>query len=310
LSFAFLSILASVNAFSPIRDTQDVLVAGDKIVNEAVAGEASDELNAAWTLSSSPRGFPPLIKHFGPVMTGSIPVYVIYYGNNFAAGGSQASYPGALNNVLSALATGKSQWYNRAKSFALLIGTPSFSTANTRIVTGYAYGKALTDALTQQIINANFPTANSNALYIVVTDSSVSQCNGASCYNTHYCGYHGNYSDRKYAFVGTDGVNCKAPGVQLSTGQILAPAQGGNIDSLASIALHEITEAVTDPLGSAWFDFLGYENGDECNFVYGAAAEIPSQPGKIYNYAYGGQYYFVQQNYHSISGCSNTIYSS
>ena len=37
---------------------------------------------------------------------------------------------------------------------------------------------------------------------------------------------------------------------------------------------HEVNELITNPdnnglTASSWFDVAGFENGDECNFVYG-----------------------------------------
>jgi len=38
---------------------------------------------------------------------------------------------------------------------------------------------------------------------------------------------------------------------------------------MASIIVHEITEAATDPGLSAWFDSSGKENADKCAWQYG-----------------------------------------
>lgn len=70
-----------------------------------------------------------------------------------------------------------------------------------------------------------------------------------------WCGYHGyfdrNGSEVRYAVMPTCGPNICRP--------------GDEIDSLVFVSTHELTEAVTDPEGSGWFDPNGFgEVADIC----------------------------------------------
>jgi hypothetical protein len=77
---------------------------------------------------------------------------------------------------------------------------------------------------------------------------------GASC--SSFCGYHSHFTYNgilvKYAvFPYTDCAACSV------TGRTVA-------DILTIVTSHEIREAVTDSLGTAWFDSQGYEADDKC----------------------------------------------
>jgi hypothetical protein len=77
---------------------------------------------------------------------------------------------------------------------------------------------------------------------------------GGSC--TSFCGYHSNFTYNgisiKYAvFPYTDCAGCSLAGKSVA-------------DILTIVTGHEIREAVSDSLGTAWFDAAGYEADDKC----------------------------------------------
>jgi hypothetical protein len=39
---------------------------------------------------------------------------------------------------------------------------------------------------------------------------------------------------------------------------------------------HEHNEAITDPLGNAWYDLVGYENIDKCAWNFGSQLGAPA----------------------------------
>jgi hypothetical protein len=54
-------------------------------------------------------------------------------------------------------------------------------------------------------------------------------------------------------------------------------------------------EAITDPnVTNGWFDAQGYENGDECAYVYGAAS---GTAGALYNQTINGHNYLTQEEF-------------
>ena len=65
---------------------------------------------------------------------------------------------------------------------------------------------------------------------------------------------------------------------------------------------HELEESVTDPLGNAWYDAAGYENGDKCAWTFGT--QQGSTPHGAYNQTIGSGVYELQQEWSNLlSGC-------
>ncbi|MFA7248857.1 MAG: hypothetical protein WC273_04430 [Dehalococcoidia bacterium] len=45
--------------------------------------------------------------------------------------------------------------------------------------------------------------------------------------------------------------------------------QSQGLKALANVSAHELSEAVTDPRGTGWYDRSGYENSDKCAWTFG-----------------------------------------
>jgi hypothetical protein len=80
------------------------------------------------------------------------------------------------------------------------------------------------------------------------------------------------------------------------------PAADAEVNTLA----HEIEEATTDALGTAWFDHRGYENADKCAWTWGTTF---ASGGGTANVTMGGMSFLVQRNWlnSGSGGCSNGI---
>jgi hypothetical protein len=80
--------------------------------------------------------------------------------------------------------------------------------------------------------------------------------------------------------------------------QSTVPNQSQGLQALANVSGHELSEARTDPRGSAWYDSSGNENADKCAWSFGSADVMFSNgtawkiQGNWSNYAYsnGGGY--------------------
>ena len=94
-----------------------------------------------------------------------------------------------------------------------------------------------------------------------------------------------------------------------------APSPNNNpvADAAATAASHELTEAITDPLGNAWFDSKGYEIGDECAYFYGPVGWNSGKANELWD----GHPFLLQTEYSnylqswtplsaSFPGCFNT----
>jgi hypothetical protein len=64
-----------------------------------------------------------------------------------------------------------------------------------------------------------------------------------------------------------------------------APSPNGNLvaDAAATAASDELTEAITDPLGTAWWDSSRYEIGDECAYYYGFSGYLSGKADVLWD---------------------------
>ena len=106
------------------------------------------------------------------------------------------------------------------------------------------------------LFNSGLETPSTSTLYGVYFPHGmkISLQGGNSC--TSFCGYHSHFTYNgaliKYAvFPYPDCAGCSLSGKSVA-------------DMLTIVTSHEIREAVTDSLGSAWFDASGYEADDKC----------------------------------------------
>jgi len=146
------------------------------------------------------------------------------------------------------------QQYGSANSISPLLSNHGFH-IDTR-----AAQSSISDTKIQQYLAGLFANgsevADASVLYGLYFPKGmkISLQGGVSC--SSFCGYHSHFTYNgqliKYAvFPYTD---CRACSV---TGKAVA-------DILTIVTSHEIREAVTDSLGSAWYDAGGYEADDKC----------------------------------------------
>jgi len=146
-------------------------------------------------------------------------------------------------------------------------------------------------------------------LYLVFFPPGVETCENAApagsttpCSINVYCAYHSGFFD-----VDKIAVYANEPYPDLNgCSDIVNGAQAPNGDAYADAAVslvsHEANEAITDAFG-AWFDGAGYENGDECSYVYGTplgSTGVPPGPGATgtaYNQTINGAHYYTQDEF-------------
>jgi hypothetical protein len=76
---------------------------------------------------------------------------------------------------------------------------------------------------------------------------------------------------------------------------IESPNGNPDADTEISPTSHEIMEAATDPdTVTGWYDSNGYENGDECAYVYGV---MSGTAGSRYNQVINGNRYLTQEEF-------------
>jgi hypothetical protein len=138
---------------------------------------------------------------------------------------------------------------------------------------------------------------NPTTMFLLFTADDIGSCidDGTSgvCSFEYYCAYHSNlgtgpnellYGNIPYAdfFLG---LFCDA-------GQ---QPNGDDADATINLVSHEHNEAITDPLGTAWYDSSGNENGDKCAWDFGT--QLGSTPNGQYNQVINGHFYELQQEW-------------
>jgi serine protease len=156
----------------------------------------------------------------------------------------------------------------------------------------------LTDAqeqaeITKDIAAAGW-SAGSNKEFFLFTAKGIGSCISSSssqCAFTYYCAYHSwigsGSSETLYANMPYADTVPSACG----TGQ---KPNGNDADDTINVTSHEHNETITDENGNAWYDSAGYEDGDKCAWIFGAAN---GTNGAEYNQTINGHNYYLQEEY-------------
>ena len=289
--FATVACLAAGGAFAQVRQGQDDRndsETPDKSIHETRQGQAG----AARVNSSLIR------YHNGPVISGTVKVYYIWYGN-----WTNSPAQTILGNLANSI--GNSPYFNINTTY---YSTPPQTSVSGAVLNGgsvfdnYSHGTSLSDAAIQAIVTAQINSHalpnDPNGVYFVLTSADVNETSG---FCSQYCGWH-TYgtiagSTIKYAFVGNP-ARCLSACAQQST----SPNGDAGADGMASIIAHELEESVTDPLLNAWYDGRGYENADKCAWNFGTTYKAAN--GSLANVNLGGLNYLIQQNWLNVGNGS------
>ncbi|MBV8464932.1 MAG: hypothetical protein JO218_03205 [Burkholderiales bacterium] len=233
----------------------------------------------------------------GPIMSGNTNVYYIWYGD----WSSNTKAQQVLVNFMSSI--GGTPLYN--------VNTTYYDNTNAYVANqvtlagqandSYSQGTSLDDnavlAVVQNAISNGAVPLDPNASYMVLTSPDVNETSG---FGSQYCGWHNHATvsgtDVKYAFIGnptqiapdTCGVNTPSPNGD------------GGADAMASVIFHELSETVSDPDITAWFDSTGAENGDKCAWNWGTTYTAAN--GSTANQNIGGSDWLLQQMWLNANG--------
>jgi hypothetical protein len=158
----------------------------------------------------------------------------------------------------------------------------------------------------QNVAQKNGWTPSPTTMFFLFTANDIGSCTDSSssvCAFSYYCAYHSNvgsgsnevlYANMPYADA-VLGLFCDAgPG-----------PTGDDADATINVTSHEHNETITDPLGSAWYDSSGNENGDKCAWNFGTPLGT-TQYGS-YNQVINGHDYYLQQEWsNATSACVQT----
>jgi hypothetical protein len=129
--------------------------------------------------------------------------------------------------------------------------------------------------------------------FFMFTAKGVGSCyNSSNCAFSQYCAYHSHFGS---------GSSVTLYANQPYTDTVPSACDAGNhpngdeADPTINVVSHEHNETITDPLGNAWYDLLGYENGDKCAWNFGT--QLGGTAGAQYNQLIDGHPYELQQEY-------------
>ncbi|HET7209942.1 MAG TPA: hypothetical protein VFI95_25440 [Terriglobales bacterium] len=280
----------------------------------------ADHLKALGGIVNNNGGTPPLLYHGGPVML-TTTVYAIFWAppqlQDGHATSLSAAYQTVQTNMLKeyfghSLATNNTQYYQGSTTKTYIKSSGKFGGS---FVDTAAYpGMDCVDN-TPELTNANNCisdtdlqneikkvmtlkgwTGGLNKMFLLFTSSDEGQCiNSANCSYAQYCAYHSSFVNGSGQTVIYGNEPFGDTNVCQATG---APSPNGNpaADAAATAASHELTEAITDPLGNAWFDSSGFEIGDECAYYYGFSGYLSGNANEMWD----GHPFLLQTEYSNV----------
>ena len=238
---------------------------------------------------------PVILYHGGPVMVASKQLYVIYYGSFTSA--QHTILDTFLQNLGGSGAFNVNSEYTNGQGQAVA-NVLSYSPQTGSFDDNYSLGTALSGSFDTTIIHNTIASGNLpsdvNGIYILTISPDVKLPKSV------WCAYHWHSTsivtgeDIKYA-VAPDppqSLYSSCSGNVANFSDTTSPNNDFGMDAVTDDLMHELSEAVTDPDGNAWFTKNGFENADLCNFVYGTT--FLAGNGSHANHVFGNRDYLVQ----------------
>jgi hypothetical protein len=252
--------------------------------------------------------------HNGPVMRTNKTYAIYWVPSGYSVSGN---YESLINRFFTDVATASgqssnvyysdTQYYDTTGSIAYsssfastLVDTNSFPASGCRdSYTSVCLTDSQLRAEIQKVMSAHGWTGGTGRVYFMFTPKNVGSCSGSECAYSYYCAYH--------SWIGSGSSATLYANMPYAAWLPAACGSGQNpnnsdADATINVLSHEHNESITDPLGSAWYDLRGNEDGDKCAWNFGAA--LGSTASGEYNQLINGHPYYVQQEWsnHS-SGC-------
>lgn len=168
-------------------------------------------------------------------------------------------------------------------------------------VTGPGWTVCLTDmqlaAEIEHVVRADRLPTTQTDVYFLITPDGLGSCTDATSRScalggsiNGYCGYHSETADGEvlYAVIPFNAVrgHCQSDNPR---------PNGSTADPTVSTVSHEHNEMITDPVGDAWVDASGNEDGDLCITTFGP--DIGGSGQSAWNEDIHGGHYFLQEEW-------------
>ena len=152
--------------------------------------------------------------------------------------------------------------------------------------------KQLQTEISREITAQGWPRGTTNMVFLF-TPRNVGSCySSGSCAFSTYCAYHSAFGSGSSTTIYANQPYAAYVSRACDSGQ---HPNGDDADATINVASHEHNESITDPLGNAWFDMQGYENGDKCAWNFGVSLGRTAYGN--YNQVIGTGKYYVQQEW-------------
>ncbi|KAI8621644.1 hypothetical protein BC830DRAFT_1077032 [Chytriomyces sp. MP71] len=288
---------------------------GSTFVTGGPGNDVRDRLDGDFFGLNNPAGAPVILHKSNTArsMTQPMNLYIIWYGSNWSADSKSI-----VTDFLSGL--GQSDfWSVEQKYYQGSASKPVYVTGDVKISGQYDDAYSLTKTLNsgssgnfndvatiiQNAVDSNNLPSDKYGFYLVLGDDQTVE--GASC--SEYCGYHtSTLSDRDqgstiagddlvYTYIGNP-TACGLNGILGCGGQTFNSPNGNpGVDAMLSPIAHELAEGGSNPdtSRSAWNNADGYENGDNCAYIFGSKRKYDVTGGFYYNQEWNGRKYQIQQ---------------
>jgi hypothetical protein len=322
------SVISSAGAVTQVPPAESI-----GVVNPALTfrDEAGNYQHIAPTIQQLPSAVSatdsgPLLYHGGPVMT-ALNVYSIFWTPQHLQSGAtapvmSAAYQSLVTRLAAdysghSLSSVASQYYQTINNVTTYVSgllgviggigddlgtyvdTTTFPVSKCVPAAVNCVSDAQVQAEVARVMTVKGWTGGMNKIFMIYLVQDEETCLSAgACSNTAFCGYHGHFTNSAKATV----IYANMPYSNLKGCQVAGtPSPNANpaADQEMTTEAHEITEAVTDPLGNAWFSAQGNEIGDLCAFKYGTNTfDLPTgTTTHLANQEWNGHYYELQMMY-------------
>ncbi len=273
--------------------------------------------------SGAGLGTPPLLYHGGQAITGGVTNYAVYW---LPSSWSYTSpnYETLINQYFTNVAadsgkptnvyTTDTEYYDKivrqnsiqySQTFGgALIDSDPFPTNGCTDPT-HTFTTCITDSQLQtelqSYLTAQSLPADLSHDYFVFFPPNLATCisaAGTECSSNFYCAYHSSLTVGVAATILYANMAYAKSSVARSVGTCDTGSSPNNddADDTINVTSHESNETITDPLGHAWFDSSGFENGDECDFDFGTPIGTTGS-NQAYNQLINGTPYYLQQEW-------------
>ena len=310
----------------PIANLVDAPSAGSKQSQSSFVGNDDENSELQWqqwnkvnskgaakTIGSAASN--PIILHSGGVLgvyTGSVQIIPIWVGTWSAD--RKAKWNSILGNLVTSLGSGGINTPNHVFNTNL-----GYFTSNAPTLTWPQIESSALKA-TGTVKNGLIQVSDANvASYINLAISSGIVSKGAkpiyvyiganntrlsSGFGSAYCGWHsmGTLGAKNIPFIAIQDFTST---YQRSCSiQTASPNGDYQLDAVASILVHEIDEAITDPDLRTWYDATGAENADKCAWTF--TPTFAAKQGGMANFTANGVQYLIQRNWLSDNKVKDT----